>query len=120
METEENSLFLEFFGGSPTFRIIDFLLENRLADFTKTEISKGAGVSWAALFQHWNLLERRHIVKRTRIVGRAKLYQLDEREPIVKELKRMELLLIKSAADNEEEKMVVKAHPGNRRKSEDL
>ncbi len=116
MKTSEDSLFLDFFCGSPKFQIIDFLLENRLADFTKTEISKGAGVSWAALFQHWDLLERRHIVKRTRIVGRAKLYQLDESAPIVKGLKRMELLLIQSAADGEGEGMVVKARPMSRRK----
>ena len=117
MNAEEKSLFLEFFGDTPQFRIIDYLLENRLQDFTKTEISRGAGVSWAALFHHWDLLEAHNIVKLTRVVGRAKLYQINESEPIVKELKRVELLLIKSAANDEEEKMVVRAKPASRQKS---
>ena len=94
---ENKSLFLEFFGGNSTFKVIDFLLEHRLEDFTKTEIAKGAGVSWATLFKCWNRLEKYKIVKPIRTVGRAKIYQLNESTPIVKELKMMELALIKQA-----------------------
>ena len=53
------SLFLQFFGDKPKFRIIDFLLDNELQDFTKTEIAKGAGLSWAALFSHWGGMEKK-------------------------------------------------------------
>jgi predicted transcriptional regulator len=105
---ENKSLFLEFFGGSPTFKVIDFLLEHRLEDFTKTEIAKGADVSWATLFKCWDELEKYKIVKLIRVVGRARLYQLNESSPIVKELKAMELALIKQAADEEEEKVKMK------------
>lgn len=102
------SLFLEFFGDSPMFKIIDFLLEHRLQDFTKTEIARESGVSWATLFKYWDELEERNIVKVTRQIGRIKLYQLNEGSPIVKELKRMEMLLIKQAAEDEEEKATLK------------
>ena len=105
---ENKSLFLEFFGSNPTFKITDFLLEHRLQDFTKTEIAKGAGVSWATLFKCWDELEKYKIVKLIRVVGRAKLYQLNESSPIVKELKAMELALIKQAADEEEGKVAMK------------
>ena len=59
------------------------MLDNGLQDFTKTEIAKGAGLSWASLFSHWNDMERKRIVKLTRTVGRAKLYQLNEKSPLV-------------------------------------
>ncbi len=100
---EEKSVFLEFFGDAPMFKIIDFLFEHRLEDFTKTEIAKGADISWATLFNYWNELEKHKMVKVTRIVGRARLYQLNEGEPIVKALKKMELELMKQAADEAEE-----------------
>jgi len=105
----EESLFLKFFGDTPMFRVIDFLFEHRLEDFTKTDIAKGADVSWASLFKYWNELESRNIVKVTRQIGRVKLYQLNESEPIVKELKHMEMVLMKQAAEEEEDKIKVKA-----------
>ena len=111
----EDSVFVEFFGGSPAFRIIDFLFEHRLQDFTKTEISRGAGISWATLFNYWDLLEKKRIVKPTRTIGRVTLYQINEAEPIVKELKRIEMLLIRQAADAEEEKVVAVAKPRHAR-----
>ncbi|PIT84308.1 hypothetical protein COU37_04020 [Candidatus Micrarchaeota archaeon CG10_big_fil_rev_8_21_14_0_10_45_29] len=111
----EESVFLEFFGNSPQFRIIDFLLENRLKDFTKTEIAKGAGISWASLFNHWEELEKNNIVKPTRGIGKIILYQLDEGAPMVKQLRKMELLLIKNAAEEEEVKMVSSARAGKRK-----
>ncbi len=107
------SLFLQFFGTSPQFRILDFLMENRLSDFTKTEISKGAEISWASLFNHWNELEKNRIVQPTRTVGRAKLYRLNENSQIVKQLKQIEMSLIKNAALTEREQMVAKVE--NRR-----
>ena len=104
----ERSLFLQFFGDKPKFRIIDYLLENRLQDFTKTEIAKGAGLSWASLFAHWDDMESKKIVKLTRTVGRAKLYQLNEKSHLVMLLTDIEMTLIKESADAAEEEVVMK------------
>jgi len=104
----EKSLFLQFFGDKPKFRIIDFLLENDLRDFTKTEIAKGAGLSWASLFAHWDDMERKRIVKITRQVGRARLYQLNAKSPLVMLLRNIEMTLIKQAADEEEKEQGMK------------
>lgn len=104
----EKSLFLQFFGDKPKFRIIDFLLDNGLQDFTKTEIAKGAGLSWAALFSHWGDMEGKKIVKLTRTVGRAKLYQLNGKSPLVMLLKNIEMTLIREAADEAEEEASMK------------
>lgn len=111
------SLFLQFFGDSARFRVIDFLLENRLQDFTKTEIAQGAGVSWASLFNHWEKLEQDCLVKVTRRVGRVKLYQLNESSPVVGQLKNIELALIKEAADEEEDAVSMKVKARARSKN---
>ncbi|MFH1306711.1 MAG: hypothetical protein ABIH83_03610 [Candidatus Micrarchaeota archaeon] len=103
------SEFIEFFGDTPQFRIMNFLFEHRLQDFTKTEIAKGAKISWASLFNYWDELEKNGMVKITRVVGRAKLYQLDESSPLVKQFKKIEMTLIRNAAEAEEEKISVRA-----------
>jgi len=113
----EPSLFLQFIGDKPKWRVIDFLMENRLRDFTKTEIARGANLSWASLYQHWDEIEGKKIVKLTRVVGRAKLYQLNEKSPLVVLLKHIESTLIRDAADaaGEEAVMKVAARAGRRK-----
>lgn len=111
----EMSLFLQFLGDKPKWRVIDFLLENRLQDFTKTEIAKGAGLSWASLHQHWGEIEKKRIAVPVRTVGRAKLYQLNEKSHLVMLLKSIEATLIKDAADAEEEAAAMKISAKARR-----
>lgn len=108
MEYEEDSQFLKFFGNTPQFRIIDFLLDRRLEDFTKTQIADGAKISWASLFNYWDGLEQNGIIKVVRKVGNCSLYQINEKSPIVKRLMQIELDLIKNAAENSEQKIQVK------------
>jgi len=96
-----SSLLIEFFGDTPLFRIIDFLLENRLRDFTKKEIAEGSGVGWTTLYNYWDRLEEKKMVKVTRQIGRIKLYQLNEASPIVQEIKKMELALIRQSVGEE-------------------
>ncbi len=55
--TEEKSLLIQFIGDTPAVRIVDFLIENKGLDFSKTEISKGANISRAALFKYWSKIE---------------------------------------------------------------
>lgn len=108
---EEKSMFLQFFGDSPNFRMMDFLLEHRLEDFTKTQIAEGSKISWASLFNHWEVLEAHGVVKPTRTVGRATLYQLNEASPIVRQLKMIEQTLMREAAEKEEGRMTARVRP---------
>jgi len=112
---EEDSALIEFFGNAPQWRIIDFLMENRLQDYTKKEIAEGAKVSGASLYNHWKYLEKNNIIKVTRTVGRVRLYQLDEGQVIVKQLKQICIVLMKKAADEAEEEIMVKAKAGKRK-----
>jgi DNA-binding transcriptional ArsR family regulator len=69
---------------SPVLRILDFLMDNKAYDYTKTDIAKGAGISRRALSSAWEILAENGLAKETRKVGRAKMYKIDLRNPVVK------------------------------------
>jgi DNA-binding transcriptional ArsR family regulator len=85
MDELKESLFLKAFGiKSPALRILDFLMDNKAYDYSKTDIAKGAGISRTTLFTAWENLEKNGLVRETREVGRAKMYKLNLKSPIVK------------------------------------
>jgi predicted transcriptional regulator len=79
----ELSSFVLVMGNTPFIRVVDFLLENRPFDYSKTDIAKNAEVGWSTLHGVWKVLEKTKIVRRTRIVGRSKL---DEENSIVRKI----------------------------------
>ncbi len=105
--TMEKSSFRLVFGDSPIIRVIDFFLDHREFDYSLTEIAKGAGVGWVTLHQFWKELVRLGLVKRTRRIGRAELYRLNEASPIVKKLSEVDLAVSKVFAKRELAKQTV-------------
>lgn len=83
----------------PLFRIIDFLLENKGMDFSKKDITLGAGISKASLFNYWSELETRQIIKVTRVFGKTKLYTLNTTSPLTQKILELEAALIQQALD---------------------
>jgi len=71
------SLLLQLTGEMPLFKILDFLVDNKGADFTKKEIAEGAGISRASLFNYWNEIDKHNIVRTTRSFGKTRLYTLN-------------------------------------------
>ena len=69
---------------SPALRILDFLMNNKAYDYSKTDIAKGAGISRTTLFSVWASLEKNGLVIETREVGRAKMYKLNLKNPVVR------------------------------------
>lgn len=68
-------------------RLLDFLLAERgLYDYTLTEIAENSGVAWTTLNRIFPRLVEMGIVKETRKIGRAKLYRLNQENPLAKEL----------------------------------
>lgn len=94
---EEKSLLLNLVGDMPLFRIVDFLLENKGMDFSKTDIINGAGISKSSLFNYWNELEKQGIVKITRRFGKTKLYTLNTKNLITQRIIELEKALISEA-----------------------
>ena len=95
----EKSLLVQFLGENPTFRIVDFLIENKGIDVTKKDIIEGSGISRATLFKVWLQLETQEIVLVKRKFGKTKLYSLNSSNPLVKKLLELESILISKAFD---------------------
>ncbi len=93
------SLFVEFFGDYPYIRVLDFLLENDIFDYSKKDICRNADVSWNTLETFWNQLEEMHIVTHTRKVGKAEMYKLNAQNIIVKQLLELDKKLMKTSME---------------------
>lgn len=104
----DKSLLLQLLGNTPLFKILDFMIDNKGMDFTKSDISKGAGISRASLFNYWKELELYGIVKVTRQFGKTKLYTLNSQNLITKRILDLEKALISKALEKKE-KLVVSA-----------
>ena len=107
----EKSLLLEFLGDTPLIRVIDFLIENSIFDYTKTEIAENAGIARASLYKIWPQLGRYELIKESRKIGNATLYKLNKENPVVQQLIELDLKISKEFAENlaEREMVVAKA-----------
>lgn len=85
---------VELFGENAITKTIDYLLEKRPFDSTKEEIIRGTGISRNTFFSAWERIERFGFVKKTRTIGRATLYSLDEENPALRKLLELEYSLI--------------------------
>lgn len=90
----KKSLFLEFLGDYPQIRVLDFLIENDIFDYPKTQIAELSGVSFNTLETLWDKLLEEGIIKKTRMVGNSQMYQLNKENPIVKMLLEMDKKLM--------------------------
>lgn len=90
----ENPVLIECLGKTPTLRMIDFLLENRLFDYSQKQIIDETGLSKVTLYKYWNRLVESKIVEPTRSFGKTTLYRLNEKNPLVQRIKDLELELI--------------------------
>src|SRR3989344_3877132 len=81
----DESIFLEYVGDSPRMRVLQYLIEGRVFDYTLTDMLN-AGVSWGTLNTLIPKLEELGIVIKTRKIGRATLYRINKENPAAKQL----------------------------------
>jgi len=81
------------FGDNALVKILDFFLENRFWDYTKTDVAREAEVSRVQLYRVWSILEDLEIVKPSRKIGAAILYKANTDSPIFKKLSELSLEL---------------------------
>jgi hypothetical protein len=87
----EESLFIRELGiKSPMLKVLDFLMDNESFDYSKTDIAEGTELSRATLFKAWPKLEALDLITPTRMVGQAKMYKLNKRNPIVRKLMELD------------------------------
>jgi len=87
------------FGDNALTKILDFFLENRFWDYTKTDVAREAEV-----------LEELEVVKPSRKIGATVLYKANTESPIFKKLSELALEIASKTHEEtikEEEKVAV-------------
>jgi len=100
-----NSLLIRALGNSPKLRILDYLLDYKLNNFTKKEIVEALGMSQLTFYKYFKDLEDLGLVTATRKIGRATLYKVNLENPMVKMIIEYETKLSLQIAEQEAEKM---------------
>lgn len=81
----EESIFLDHVGDTPRMRVLQYFIEGRDFDYTLTDLLN-AGVSWGTLNQLLPKLLELGIVTKTRKIGRATLYKINQNNLTAKQL----------------------------------
>lgn len=92
----------DLFGNSTLVKVLDFLLENRFWDYTKTDIAKHAGVSRTQIYRIWDLILENNLVKESRKIAATTLYQTNRDSPIIRSLEKLSLTI----ADEKNERIL--------------
>ena len=73
-------------GDSPKIRVLEFLIEGRELDYHISDIAEGSGIGRTTLFRIWEDLIKAKIIVSTRTIGNAKLFKLNQHNPLVKKM----------------------------------
>lgn len=92
-QTAETSVFLDFFGQRPRSKVLDFLMENRIFDYSRRELAEHSGAGTSTLNIFWDRLVSHKIVVETRRAGKVPRYALNTESPLVKQLIELDLKL---------------------------
>ena len=95
------SILIRTLGDSPKLRIIDFFLDNPLFDFTKKEVMEALGMSKRTFYKYFPDLEKYGIVIVSKRIGRAKLYRINLKHPLVEMLREYERKMSLQIAEKE-------------------
>jgi len=83
---EEETIFTKAVGNTPKIKVLEFLIEGRELDYSLSDIAEGSGIGRTTLFRIWDDFENLKLVKPTRMIGNAKLFRLNLKNPFVKKL----------------------------------
>ena len=96
------SAFIKTLGENPFIKVIDFLIENYIFDYSKSEVATEVGISRMTIESIWENMIKQKIIIKTKKVGNAKLYRLNIKNPIVIKLRELDLVLANKDYTNEE------------------
>lgn len=94
---KEKTIFLQYMGDSPKTRILDFLINGRMFDYSLTDIANKSGVSWSTFKRIWPSFITQKLVKHTRDIGKAKLFKLNFENPIIEKILELRERILKEA-----------------------
>ncbi len=107
---KNKSIFIEFVGDTPATRLLDFLITGRDYDYTLTDLSTKAGVSWTTLNRIFPKLLENEIIIETRRIGRIKLYRINKENEIVQKMIDLYHAVLIKQLNNFEKKELVTIH----------
>ena len=109
----QKTAFVEAFGESPRIKVIDFLLDNALLDWSKSDMAEQIGISRATLNRFFNEIVKQKMILKTRRIGRATLYKVNRQLPLIQKLLEVDDLLTKNAFEKEFGKHAAKKQAKN-------
>ena len=77
------SVFLQEEGDTPKNRIWSFLIIHSEYDYSMKDIARYSKVGYTTLKGLWKEFKQKKIVVQTRVVGKAKMYKLNLKNPVV-------------------------------------
>jgi len=95
----DESIFVKTFGNTPKIILLDFLLDNDIFDYSKSEIAQHTGISRVTLDKYWDSFIKDKILVKSREIGRATLFKLNKANPTVKKLMELDNFLTKQEMD---------------------
>ena len=102
------TIFKEFIGNNPTTRILEFLIEGRDFDYSLTDIANNSGVSWRTVHRIFPKFIKNNTVTKTRLIGRSKLYKINDKNESVKKLVELFNKLMINELESIENKQLIK------------
>ena len=86
--------FVKVFGDSPRVLVIDFLLDNFDLDFHKSDMAEITGVSRMTIDKYFPELIKNELIIKSRKIGRAKMYLVNKKNPLIRKLSELDYFLI--------------------------
>lgn len=88
------SIFIDFIGNNPKTKVIDFLIDNQLFDFTKRDMERITKVSKIKLEKIFNDLIKQKIIFKLKKEG--KFYRVNKNSEIFKALIELDIAILKN------------------------
>ena len=91
----EKSLFVKYLGDSPYIRVLDYFIANDIYDCSLQDIADATGLSRNTIRKALKEMLSLDLIKPTREVGKAKLFQINKNNDYVKHLVELDRHLSK-------------------------
>ncbi len=108
MRRMHKSAFVDAFGESPRIKALDFILDNRILDWSKSDMARATGISRNTLNMFFSDLVKSGIIVRSRAIGRAVLYKVNTRSGFVQRLVEVDKFLSRHEKPKSEHPMLSK------------
>ncbi|KPV63729.1 MAG: hypothetical protein AOA66_0685 [Candidatus Bathyarchaeota archaeon BA2] len=103
--TYEKTFFVKYLGDSPYIKVLDYFMANDIYDCSLQDVADATELSRNTVRKAIKEMLELKIIKQTRNVGRAKMFQIDKGNQYVRHLIKLDLNLSKQYSDRLERKV---------------